>query len=199
LPHDSQPTHAHDDREQVNKAREAAEALFSPNRPGERAEPPTSVPIAPSQIEQLAVRTPRIFCHPLGDARDRAGDHKRAYISSLFGISKRGRSESDQICELRALEAPKALWSGCSALRQSQRVPQIAVSGRWKAMRRGACYFLVRYLKLAHLRPRAFRRADPRNRPRDFLLTISLRSVSLQTLEMHHEISVAMISFAYRP
>jgi hypothetical protein len=61
LPHDWQPTNAPHDREQVNRAREAAEALFAPKKQVERTEVPTSTPIAPPQIEHPASRTPRII------------------------------------------------------------------------------------------------------------------------------------------
>jgi hypothetical protein len=63
LPHDWHPTNAHNDREQINKAREAAEALFRPNKQVERTEVPTSSPVAPSQIDS-APRIPRIIAVP---------------------------------------------------------------------------------------------------------------------------------------
>jgi hypothetical protein len=61
LPHDWQPTNPRDDREQVNKAREAAEALFAPKKQLKPTEAPTSTPIVPLQIQQPALRTPRII------------------------------------------------------------------------------------------------------------------------------------------
>jgi hypothetical protein len=64
LPHDWQPTTARDDREQTNKAREAAEALFRPNKHLERAEVPTSSPSALLHVEQSAPRIPRIIAVP---------------------------------------------------------------------------------------------------------------------------------------
>jgi hypothetical protein len=64
LPHDWQPTTPRDDREQVNKARDAAEALFRPNKELERTEAPTSAAVAPLQIEHPAPRTPRIIAMP---------------------------------------------------------------------------------------------------------------------------------------
>jgi hypothetical protein len=64
LPHDWQPTNARDDREQLNKAREAADALFTPKKQIERAEEPTSALVAPSQVEQPTPRTPRIIAMP---------------------------------------------------------------------------------------------------------------------------------------
>jgi hypothetical protein len=64
LPHDWHPTNARDDREQVNKAREAAESLFKPNKQVERSEAPPTGPMTPSQIEQPAPRPPRIFARP---------------------------------------------------------------------------------------------------------------------------------------
>jgi hypothetical protein len=64
LPNDWQPTNARDDCEQVTKAREAAEALFIPKKQVERTGAPTSAPIAPLQVEQLAPRTPRIISIP---------------------------------------------------------------------------------------------------------------------------------------
>jgi hypothetical protein len=64
LPHDWRPTNARDDREQINKAREAAEALFAPKKQLERMEAPTSTPSSPLQIEQPALRAPRIIAIP---------------------------------------------------------------------------------------------------------------------------------------
>jgi hypothetical protein len=61
---DWQPTNPREDREQVTKAREAAEALFSPRKQLERAEVPTSAPSALLQVEQPAPRTPRIIAMP---------------------------------------------------------------------------------------------------------------------------------------
>jgi hypothetical protein len=63
LPHDWQPTDAHDDRAQVTKAREAAEALFRPNKV-ERTEAPTSASVATSPTEHPAPRVPRIIPMP---------------------------------------------------------------------------------------------------------------------------------------
>ena len=64
MPNDWQPTNARDDREQVTKAREAAEALFTPKKQVERTGAPTSAPIAPPQVEQHIPRQPRIFAIP---------------------------------------------------------------------------------------------------------------------------------------
>ena len=55
MPHDWQPTNAHDDRAQVTKAREAAEALFRPNKV-ERTEAPTSASVAALLTEHPAPR-----------------------------------------------------------------------------------------------------------------------------------------------
>jgi hypothetical protein len=66
LPHDWQPANAHDDGEKVNKAREAAEALFRPKKQLERTKAPTSVPDAPLPVEQ-AHREPRIFAMPVAE------------------------------------------------------------------------------------------------------------------------------------
>jgi hypothetical protein len=63
LPHDSQSMNAHDDRAQVTKAREAAEALFRPNKI-ERTEAPTSTSMAASPTEHPAPRVPRIIPMP---------------------------------------------------------------------------------------------------------------------------------------
>jgi hypothetical protein len=63
LPHDWQPTNAHDDRAQITKAREAAEALFRPNKV-ERTEAPTSASVAASPTEHPAPRVPRIIPMP---------------------------------------------------------------------------------------------------------------------------------------
>ena len=63
LPHDSQSMNAHDDRAQVTKAREAAEALFRPNKV-ERTEAPTSASVAASPTEHPAPRVPRIIPMP---------------------------------------------------------------------------------------------------------------------------------------
>jgi hypothetical protein len=61
LPHDWQPTNAHSDREQVNKAREAAEALFRPTQ----LQVPTQAPLASTDVPpasgQHVPRQPRIF------------------------------------------------------------------------------------------------------------------------------------------
>jgi hypothetical protein len=64
LSHDWRPTNAHDDHEQINKAREAAEALFTSKKQVPGTEAPTSVPLAPSQVEQPAQRMPRIIAIP---------------------------------------------------------------------------------------------------------------------------------------
>jgi hypothetical protein len=64
LPHDWQPANAHDDREKVNKAREAAEALFAPKKQVNHPETPASTPSSPLQIEQPAPRAPRIIAIP---------------------------------------------------------------------------------------------------------------------------------------
>jgi hypothetical protein len=64
LPNDWQQTNAHDDREPVNKARDAAEALFAPKKQVERAEAPTSAPVVPSQAVHPAPRRPRIIAIP---------------------------------------------------------------------------------------------------------------------------------------
>ena len=63
MPHDWQPTNAHDNRAQVTKAREAAEALFKPNKV-ERTEAPTSASVAASPTEHPAPRVPRIIPMP---------------------------------------------------------------------------------------------------------------------------------------
>ena len=63
LPHDWQPTNAHDDRAQVTRAREAAEALFRPNKV-ERTEAPTSTSVAAPPTEHPAPRAPRIIPMP---------------------------------------------------------------------------------------------------------------------------------------
>lgn len=49
--------------EQVNKARETAEALFTPKKEAEHTGAPTSAPIVPLEVEQ-AHREPRIFAMP---------------------------------------------------------------------------------------------------------------------------------------
>jgi hypothetical protein len=54
----------HDDREQVKRARDAAEALFKPRPQVARAETPLAAPSAPSSSEQLAPRTPRVIAIP---------------------------------------------------------------------------------------------------------------------------------------
>jgi hypothetical protein len=64
LPHDREPTNTYNDREQVNKAREAAEALFRPHKQVEHAKGPTSPSATPSQVEQPTPRTPRIIAIP---------------------------------------------------------------------------------------------------------------------------------------
>jgi hypothetical protein len=64
LPNDWQPPYARDNRDQMNKAREAAEALFKPKKDVERAKTATSAPMAPSPVEQPAPRTPRIIAMP---------------------------------------------------------------------------------------------------------------------------------------
>lgn len=64
MPHDWQPTHVHDDRQKVNKAREAAEALFKPTKQIERTEVAKSASVTPSQVEHPAPRTPRIIAIP---------------------------------------------------------------------------------------------------------------------------------------
>jgi len=64
VPHDWQPTNAHDDREQVNKAREAAEALFASKKQVASTEASTSIALAPSQNEPPAPRIPRIIAMP---------------------------------------------------------------------------------------------------------------------------------------
>jgi hypothetical protein len=61
---DWEPTNSRDDREHINRAREAAEALFTPKKQVERAKEPTSAPVAPSPVEQPAPRTPRIIAMP---------------------------------------------------------------------------------------------------------------------------------------
>jgi hypothetical protein len=61
LSSDWQSDNHQDAREQVNKAREAAEALFAPKKQLEPTEAPTSTPIVPLQIQQPALRTPRII------------------------------------------------------------------------------------------------------------------------------------------
>ena len=61
LPNDRQLTKARDDREQVSKVREAAEALFARKAQAERTEAPTSLPVASKQ----ARREPRIFAMPV--------------------------------------------------------------------------------------------------------------------------------------
>jgi hypothetical protein len=53
-----------DDREQVKRARDAAEALFKPRPQVARAETPLAAPSAPSSSEQLAPRTPRVIAIP---------------------------------------------------------------------------------------------------------------------------------------
>jgi hypothetical protein len=63
LPHNWQPTNAHDDHAQVTKAREAAEALFKPNKV-ERTEAPTSASVAASPPDHPAPRVPRIIPMP---------------------------------------------------------------------------------------------------------------------------------------
>jgi hypothetical protein len=55
---------SHNDREQVNRAREAAEALFKPKEQVARAEASSSLPMTPSLSEQPAPRTPRVIAIP---------------------------------------------------------------------------------------------------------------------------------------
>ena len=54
----------HNDREQVNRAREAAEALFKPRQQVAGAEASAAVPRTPSLSEQPAPRTPRVIAIP---------------------------------------------------------------------------------------------------------------------------------------
>ncbi len=52
------------DRAQVNRAREAAEALFKPRQQVARAEASVAAPKTPSLSEQPAPRTPRVIAIP---------------------------------------------------------------------------------------------------------------------------------------
>jgi hypothetical protein len=64
VPHDWQPTNAHDDRAQVTKAREAAEALFTPKKQADHTAAPTPDPVSRSLVEQPVPRIPRIIAIP---------------------------------------------------------------------------------------------------------------------------------------
>jgi hypothetical protein len=55
---------SHDDREQLKRIREAAEALFKPRPQVARAETPLGAPSASSPSEQPARRTPRVIAMP---------------------------------------------------------------------------------------------------------------------------------------
>jgi hypothetical protein len=63
LPTDSQLS-THHNREQLSKAREAAEALFRPKQPSVPASAPPSGPIASSPTIEQPARAPRVFAVP---------------------------------------------------------------------------------------------------------------------------------------
>jgi hypothetical protein len=62
-------TTKHPDREQVSKAREAAEALFRPKQQGTRAEPPMATSISPQLGTAISRREPRIIAAPMGEVK----------------------------------------------------------------------------------------------------------------------------------
>jgi soluble lytic murein transglycosylase-like protein len=69
LPTDSQISNQHHDREQLSRARQAAEALFRPNRapasqPNSASASPAAQASPGAQQEVKPVRTPRIFSTP---------------------------------------------------------------------------------------------------------------------------------------
>jgi hypothetical protein len=66
LPTDSQISNQHHDRDQQSRARQAAEALFRPNRVPATAPAPASASASTASIptDVKPVRTPRIFATP---------------------------------------------------------------------------------------------------------------------------------------
>jgi hypothetical protein len=61
---------SHHDREQISKAREAAEALFRPKEPRATGSAPAAAPIASSLTADRAARAPRVFAVPQAKPED---------------------------------------------------------------------------------------------------------------------------------
>jgi hypothetical protein len=64
VPFDAQKVSLGNDREQLAKARAAAEALFKPRPQVTAEQAPMPVPDAPQSIEQHLPRAPRVFARP---------------------------------------------------------------------------------------------------------------------------------------